>query len=1044
MLRTPQVPLSRSILRLSLCALIVACGSEPVFIGFPSDDATGADSTSSDTAPGTDAELDTPDEDGGEPDTGEPDTGEPDVVEPDATADVDEDPILDVAPDVDDDPDTAPDVEEDADPDADAGSDVPAPRCGDGSIDPGELCDGSAIDATCADFAFDAGALTCSEDCLRYDFDGCSRDVPPECGDGTRDDGELCDGADLDGVTCEGLGFDGGTITCRDDCAGFALGDCEEAASCGDGFIDAGELCDGDAIEASCADLGFDAGELECDVDCSGYVTGACTGGGEPVCGDGTQEGGELCDGDDLSADCGDLGYDRGELLCRTDCAGYDAAGCELDGPVCGDGVRDAGELCDTGAVDATCAELGFDRGVLGCAPGCAGYETGECINDAVCGDGVAEDAEVCDRDDLELETCRTLGFEGGTLLCELDCTAFDTGACVTASDCGNGVRDTEEVCDGDDLGGATCVGRGFDAGELACRADCSGFDESACIAACVPACGARRCGPDPVCGDSCGDCDSGEHCTAAGACELDGPSGPLILRFNTDVFDLSEGETVTFSAVVTDPDGIEDLIGGTLDDPVTGRSYGSFSTSSSEGAYGLTLTWEQIHRTRLIEFTEDTPRTFEAVFFDVSGSDATARLDITLTCDGDFACDGACLPAGTTDNCTACDDVCAEGALCGAVGCECDVDEEVCDGVCTSITTTADCGACDNVCAPGGSCVDALCVCGVDEAICGGACTDLTTTSDCGSCGNECAAGALCTDGACVCDGELDAVCGDFCVDLDADDNCGACGNVCLDGATCDGRACVCDRPDIYCPGVGCVDPSWIDSCGACDTECTLAYQTCTATGCGRAAQGDIRTNSLGYTDVRFGSNWRPLCEIYSFQQAEGACESVGMDLEYFQRDVVRSDHTDGAGIQVDFFCPGENLSSLGECDLSYEFCGGGLNGYYSTVNCIESRSPATDGAARFDSEGRPQVFYDDRWWTLTWGFGYFRDDAATVFCESMGLDFVSRAEGPPTTVDDGFCMGAFECEGGESSLADCVEYGWGQLTCGQDRLDRVTIVCE
>ena len=144
-----------------------------------------------------------------------------------------------------------------------------------------------------------------------------------------------------------------------------------------------------------------------------------------------------------------------------------------------------------------------------------------------------------------------------------------------------------------------------------------------------------------------------------------------------------------------------------------------------------------------------------------------------------------------------------------------------------------------------------------------------------------------------------------------------------------------------------------------------------------------------------------------------------------------------------MECFCPGDNLSSLADCALSYEFCGGGFDGYYSTIHCIESRTPATDGAARFDGEGRPQVFFDDRWWTLTWGFGYFRDDAAEVFCESMGLTLVSRTEGPPTTAEDGFCMGAFECTGSESSLADCVEYGWGQLDCENPRLTRVDIVC-
>lgn len=39
----------------------------------------------------------------------------------------------------------------------------------------------------------------------------------------------------------------------------------------------------------------------------------------------------------------------------------------------------------------------------------------------------------------------------------------------------------------------------------------------------CVPACGTRECGLDPVCGTPCGTCDSGETCSASGRCQ----SGP-------------------------------------------------------------------------------------------------------------------------------------------------------------------------------------------------------------------------------------------------------------------------------------------------------------------------------------------------------------------------------------------------------------------------------------------------------------------------------------------------------------------------------------
>lgn len=47
---------------------------------------------------------------------------------------------------------------------------------------------------------------------------------------------------------------------------------------------------------------------------------------------------------------------------------------------------------------------------------------------------------------------------------------------------CGNGIIDAGEVCDGGALAGNTCVSKGFDSGVLACKADCSDFDVSACV----------------------------------------------------------------------------------------------------------------------------------------------------------------------------------------------------------------------------------------------------------------------------------------------------------------------------------------------------------------------------------------------------------------------------------------------------------------------------------------------------------------------------------------------------------------------------------
>lgn len=106
----------------------------------------------------------------------------------------------------------------------DTGTPVPGPVCGNGELEPGEMCDdGNDVDDD-----------SCNNDCRRNGY----------CGDGTVDGDEVCD----DGNNRSGDG-------CRSDCM--------SDETCGNGVLDvaAGEVCDGsdgcsdtcDAV-ASCGD----------------------------------------------------------------------------------------------------------------------------------------------------------------------------------------------------------------------------------------------------------------------------------------------------------------------------------------------------------------------------------------------------------------------------------------------------------------------------------------------------------------------------------------------------------------------------------------------------------------------------------------------------------------------------------------------------------------------------------------------------------------------------------------------------------------------
>ena len=57
----------------------------------------------------------------------------------------------------------------------------------------------------------------------------------------------------------------------------------------------------------------------------------------------------------------------------------------------------------------------------------------------------------------------------------------FQGSTCPTFQ-CGDGVKFGEEICDGTDLGGQTCLSQGYAGGTLSCADDCASFVTSACL----------------------------------------------------------------------------------------------------------------------------------------------------------------------------------------------------------------------------------------------------------------------------------------------------------------------------------------------------------------------------------------------------------------------------------------------------------------------------------------------------------------------------------------------------------------------------------
>lgn len=229
-------------------------------------------------------------------------------------------------------------------------------------------------------------------------------------------------------------------------------------------------------------------------------------------------------------------------------------------------------------------------------------------------------------------------------------------GGTTALPTCNNGQIDPGEICDGAAVGANTCQSAGFERGLLVCNRYCTNFDTTGCSGGTGPT-------PDVIGGDTSGGDTRTPDTTTGDTAVTPGNQAPQILSLSANTTTLNAGSNLVVTAVVTDANGIDDLIGGQLE-TTTGGSFGAFSTAAAEGSYSITLTWDAIQTVR----ETDAPPSgvaldMKAVFFDVAGARAERTLRVTLRCDASNTkglCGGECT-ALTEDaqNCGTCGNVC-------------------------------------------------------------------------------------------------------------------------------------------------------------------------------------------------------------------------------------------------------------------------------------------------------------------------------------------------------------------------------------------------
>jgi hypothetical protein len=359
----------------------------------------------------------------------------------------------------------------------------------------------------------------------------------PTCGDDVAEGDELCDGTDLGGEDCVRQGFSGGRLACADDCT-FDTSGCTSDPVCGNDVIDGKDVCDGSDLGGEdCASQGFDGGTLACLGDCTGYDTTMCTSescwdediGG--TMGDAVASGDTTVGDNDLDGSCGAMGGNDHVVLFTAPADGiyaFDTFGSAYDTKLAL--FSDCDPLSEIACIDDSNgtlqSELLLDmlagQTVLVVVDGFDG-DTGPFVLNInpgpVCGDGMVSGAEVCDGADVGGATCADAGLGGGAVVtCAPDCTAFDAAGCSPPTGYGNcgvfpavQVCTADEVCADDGAGHATCL-------ELGCA------NAAACGPA--PATGNAPVTCADVTGDGTGDCilscSMGQTCPDGMTCVFD------------------------------------------------------------------------------------------------------------------------------------------------------------------------------------------------------------------------------------------------------------------------------------------------------------------------------------------------------------------------------------------------------------------------------------------------------------------------------------------------------------------------------------------
>ncbi|MBU1238821.1 DUF4215 domain-containing protein [Myxococcota bacterium] len=616
----------------------------------------------------------------------------------------------------------------------------------------------------------------------------------------------------------------------------------------------------------------------------------------------------------------------------------------------CGDGVIQEGEECEPpnqGACGEYCV-----RDTSKCGDGlCESPETqancaADCENSSNCGNGVRDMGEDCDGTDLNEATCESQGLGAGTLTCDNTCK-FDISGCESPEYCGNNIVDGTEECDTMDLNDNDCVTLGYSGGTLRCNGSCT-YNTEECIDA--------NCGNNTAEGSE--DCDgtdlNGGTCSTAGT-------------FNNGALKCNNNCTYDDSGCGYCPNNI--LEG---DEECDGTDLGT-KTCQSVGFTGGSLSCNANCTLNTASCTSCGNGTIEGTEECDQSSLGGATCASLGYQGGTLACGATC-----TFNESECYNVvCGDGAITGS---------EQCDGSnlggasCTSLGYVGGNLTCTTGCAYN---VAGCTMCGDGNQDSGEQCdgSDLNGQS-CASQGFD--AGTLSCNSNCTFNY---GACSTF-----------TCGNNVADGSD------DCDGPDL--DGQTCASLGFTGGTLACSAGCTF-----NTTGCYRCGDGLING-----TEQCDGSNLGgATCTSQGFTGGNLYCNS-GCTFNTSSCTIC-GDGTISSGEE----CDDGNTTRNDGCDNTCQV----ENNFYLPVRLVGGEGT---------NEGRLEVNFEGNWEQVCDDVSSaYTQNLANLVCTQLGFTGTGHvfSYAHSNSGNDVFLMDSVACTGTETNLAQCPFDGWWKEDC-------------